>query len=158
MSRLKDYKFELNEEQVRKIRRVFNIYADRSGIAKPSDILEGMREAGIEEKNPIAYDLISQFNNTDFRNGITFEQLIQEIDKKLSDRDSEEAIDRIFQYYSQNPNKQTITYEDIKRLANEIGEDMDDDQAKRIISKVAKNGKDLDFDEFYNVMTKKVQL
>ena len=157
MSRLKDYKFELNEEQVRKIRRVFNIYADRSGIAKPSDILEGMREAGIEEKNPIAYDLISQFNNTDFRNGITFEQLIQEIDKKLSDRDSEEAIDRIFQYYSQNPNKQTITYEDIKRLANEIGEDMDDDQAKRIISKVAKNGKDLDFDEFYTVMTKKAQ-
>ena len=157
MSRLKDYKLELNEEQVRKIRRVFNIYADRSGIAKPSDILEGMREAGIEEKNPIAYDLISQFNNTDFRNGITFEQLIQEIDKKLSDRDSEEAIDRIFQYYSQNPNKQTITYEDIKRLANEIGEDMDDDQAKRIISKVAKNGKDLDFDEFYTVMTKKAQ-
>ena len=42
-------------------------------------------------------------------------------------------------------------------MANEIGEDMDDDQAKRIISKVAKNGKDLDFDEFYTVMTKKAQ-
>ena len=31
----------------------------------------------------------------------------------------------------ENPNKQTITYEDIKRLANEVGEDMEDDQAKR---------------------------
>ena len=34
---------------------------------------------------------------------------------------------------------------------------MEDDQAIRIMNKVAKNGKDLTFDEFYNVMTKKVK-
>ena len=158
MSRLKNYKFELNEEQVRRIKRVFNIYADRSGVAKPGDILEGMREAGVDEKNPMVYDLISQINSSEFRNGITFEQLIEEIEKKLGDRNSEEAIDRIFQYYVENPNKQSITYEDIKRLASEVGEEMGDDQAKRIISKIASNGKDLTFDEFYSVMTKKVQL
>jgi Ca2+-binding EF-hand superfamily protein len=157
MSRLKDYKFELNEEQVRKIRRAFNIYADRSGIVKLSDMLEGMRDVGIDEKNPIVYDLISQLNSTDYKNGIKFEQLIEEIDKKIADRNSEEAIDRTFQYYIQNLNQQTITAEDIKRLANEIGEDMEDDQAIRIMNKVAKNGKDLTFDEFYNVMTKKVK-
>ena len=157
MSRLKDYKFELNEEQVRRVRRVFNIYADRSGIAKLSDILDGMREVGVDEKNPVVYDLISQINSTDFRNGIKFEELIEEIEKKLADRESEEAMDRIFQYYVKDPNKQSLNYEDIKRLANEIGEDMDDDQAKRIINKVAKNGKDLSFDEFCTVMTKKVQ-
>jgi len=157
MSRLKDYKFELDEEQVRRIRRVFNIYADQSGIAKPSDILEGMREAGIDEKNPIIFELISQLNTLEFKNGIKLEQLIEEIEKKLADRESEEAIDRMFQYYVENPNKQTITSEDIKRLANEIGEDMDDDQARRIINKVASNGRDLTFDEFYTVMTKKVK-
>ena len=157
MSRLKDYKFELNEEQVRKIRRAFNIYADRSGIVKLSDMLEGMRDVGVDEKNPIVYDLISQLNSTDYKNGIKFEQLIEEIDKKIADRNSEEAIDRTFQYYIQNLNQQTITAEDIKRLANEIGEDMEDDQAIRIMNKVAKNGKDLTFDEFYTVMTKKVQ-
>ena len=158
MSRLKDYKFELNEEQVRKIRRVFNIYADRSGIAKPADILEGMREAGVDEKNPVAFDLIAEFDKGEYRNGIKFEELIDEIDKKLADRDSEEALDRIFQYYLESPNKQTINAQDIKRLANEIGEDMDDDQAKRIFNKIAKNGKELTFDEFYTVMTKKISL
>ena len=106
MSRLKDYKFELNEEQVRKIRRAFNIYADRSGIVKLSDMLEGMRDVGIDEKNPIVYDLISQLNSTDYKNGIKFEQLIEEIDKKIADRNSEEAIDRTFQYYIQNLNQQ----------------------------------------------------
>ena len=138
MSRLKDYKFELNEEQVRKIKRVFNIYADRSGIVKLSDILEGMREVGVDEKNPLVYDLISQLNSTDYKNGIKFEQLIEEIDKKIADRTSEEAIERIFQYYIQNPNKQTITVEDIQRLASEIGEDLEEDQAKRIMNKLLK--------------------
>ena len=157
MSRLKDYKFELNEEQVRKIRRAFNIYADSSSIVKISDMLEGMRDVCIDEKNPIVYDLISQLNSTDYKNGIKFEQLIEEIDKKIADRNSEEAIDRTFQYYIQNLNQQTITAEDIKRLANEIGEDIEDDQAIRIMNKVTKNGKDLTLDEFYNVMTKKVK-
>ena len=158
MSRLKDYKYELSIDQEKKLQRVFKVYEDRSGVAKLGDILEGMREAGIDEKNPLAYDLISQLNTGDFKNGIKFEELISEINKKLADRSSEESIERLFQYFIQNSNKDKITVEELKRLADEIGEDISDDQAQRIMNKVAKNGKDLDFDEFYNVMTKKVQI
>ena len=158
MSRLKDHKYELSIDQEKKLKRVFKVYEDRSGIAKLGDILEGMREAGIDEKNPLAYDLISQLNTGDFKNGIKFEELISEINKKLADRSSEESIERLFQYFIQNSNKDKITVEELKRLADEIGEEISDDQAQRIMNKVAKNGKDLDFDEFYNIMTKKVQL
>ena len=158
MSRLKDYKYELSIDQEKKLKRVFKVYEDRSGIAKLGDILEGMREAGIDEKNPLAYDLISQLNTGDFKNGIKFEELISEINKKLADRNSEESIERLFQYFIQNSNKDKITVEELKRLADEVGEDISDDQAQRIMNKVSKNGKDLNFDEFYNIMTKKVQL
>ena len=158
MSRLKDDKYELSIDQEKKLKRVFNVYEDRSGVAKLGDILEGMREAGIDEKNPLAYDLISQLNTGDFKNGIKFEELISEINKKLADRSSEESIERLFQYFIQNSNKDKITVEELKRLADEVGEDISDDQAQRIMNKVSKNGKDLDFDEFYNVMTKKVQI
>ena len=158
MSRLKDYKYELSIDQEKKLKRVFKVYEDRSGIAKLGDILEGMREAGIDEKNPLAYDLISQLNTGDFKNGIKFEELISEINKKLADRSSEESIERLFQYFIQNSNKDKITVEELKRLADEVGEDISDDQAQRIMNKVSKNGKDLSFDEFYNIMTKKVQL
>ena len=158
MSRLKDYKYELSIDQEKKLKRVFKVYEDRSGIAKLGDILEGMREAGIDEKNPLAYDLISQLNTGDFKNGIKFEELISEINKKLADRSSEESIERLFQYFIQNSNKDKITVEELKRLADEVGEDISDDQAQRIMNKVSKNGKDLDFNEFYNIMTKKVQL
>ena len=158
MSRLKDHKYELSIDQEKKLKRVFKVYEDRSGVAKLGDILEGMREAGIDEKNPLAYDLISQLNTGDFKNGIKFEELISEINKKLADRSSEESIERLFQYFIQNSNKDKITVEELKRLADEVGEDISDDQAQRIMNKVSKNGKDLSFDEFYNIMTKKVQL
>ena len=158
MSRLKDHKYELSIDQEKKLKRVFKVYEDRSGIAKLGDILEGMREAGIDEKNPLAYDLISQLNTGDFKNGIKFEELISEINKKLADRSSEESIERLFQYFIQNSNKDKITVEELKRLADEIGEEISDDQAQRIMNKVSKSGKDLDFNEFYNIMTKKVQL
>ena len=117
-----------------------------------------MREAGVDEKYPVVFDLISQFDSGEYKNGMKFEQLIEEIDKKLADRDSEEALDRIFQYYLESPNKQTINAQDIKRLSNELGEEMDDEQAKRIFNKICKNGNELTFDEFYNVMTKKINL
>ena len=58
MSRLKDYKYELSIDQEKKLKRVFKVYEDRSGVAKLGDILEGMREAGIDQKNPLAYDSI----------------------------------------------------------------------------------------------------
>ena len=80
---------------------------------------------------------------------------INNINSDIKENDLDKNSKNILEV--QNPNKQTLTYEDIQRLASEIGEDMDDDQAKRIINKVAKNGKDLNFDEFYTVMTKKVQ-
>ena len=158
MSRIKSTKLELNVEQVKLLKRVFNLYADRSGVLDLKDILEAMREAEFDAKFPIVYDLIAQFNASEFKNGIKFEQLLDEINKKLEDRESEESIERSFSYFVQNSERQKINEKDIKRLADEIGEEMSEDQARRIISRIAKDGKEADFDEFYNVMTKKSKL
>ena len=158
MSRIKNTKLELNVEQVKLLKRVFTLYADRSGILDLKNILEAMREAEFDAKYPIVYDLIAQINASEFKNGIKFEQLLDEINKKLEDRESEESIERSFAYFVENSDKQKINEKDIKRLADEIGEELSEDQAKRIISRIAKNGKDADFDEFFNVMTKKAKL
>ena len=158
MSRLKNTKLELNIEQVKLLKRVFTLYTDRSGILDLKDILEAMREAEFDAKFPIVYGLIAQINASEFKNGIKFEQLLDEINKKLEDRESEESIERSFAYFVQNSDRQKINEKDIKRLADEIGEELSEDQAKRIISRIAKNGKDVDFDEFFNIMTKKAKL
>ena len=158
MSRIKNTKLELNVDQVKIFKRVFTLYSDKSGILDLKEILGAMREAEFDSKFPLVYDLIAQINASEFKNGIKFEQLIDEINKKLEDRESEESVERSFSYFIGNSNKQNINAGDIKRVADEIGEELTEDQAGRIIGRIAKNGKNADFDEFYNVMTKKSKL
>ncbi len=158
MSRIKNTKLELNVDQIKIIKRVFSLYSDKSGILDLKEILGAMREAEFDLKFPLVYDLIGQINASEYKNGIKFEQLIDEINKKLEDRESEESIERSFSYFAGNSDRQKIGADDIKKVADDIGEELTEDQAKRIISRIAKNGKNVDFDEFYMVMTKKAKL
>ena len=158
MSRIKNTKLELDVEQVKLLKRVFSLYSDKSGILDLKEILGAMREAEFDLKFPLVYDLIGQINASEYKNGIKFEQLIDEINKRLEDRESEESIERSFAYFVGNSDKQIIGADDIKRVADELGEELTEDQAGRIISRIAKNGKNVDFDEFYSVMTKKAKL
>ena len=158
MSRIKNSKLELNVDQVKILKRVFNLYSDKSGILDLKEILGAMRESELDLKFPLVYDLIAQINASEYKNGITFEQLLDEINKRLEDRESEESIERSFSYFSGNSDRQKIGADDIKKVADDIGEELTEDQSKRIISRIAKNGKNVDFDEFYMVMTKKAKL
>ena len=158
MSRIKNSTLELNVDQVKILKRVFNLYSDKSGILDLKELLGAMRESELDLKFPLVYDLISQINASEYKNGITFEQLLDEINKRLEDRESEESIERSFSCFTGNSDKQKIGADDIKQVADDIGEELTEDQAKRIISRIAKNGKNVDFDEFYMVMTKKAKL
>ena len=158
MSRIKNSKLELNVDQVKILKRVFNLYSDKSGILDLKEILGAMRESELDSKFPLVYDLIAQINASEYKNGITFEQLLDEINKRLEDRESEESIERSFSCFTGNSDKPKIGADDIKQVADDIGEELTEDQAKRIIGRIAKNGKNVDFDEFYMVMTKKAKL
>ena len=158
MSRIKNSKLELNVDQVKILKRVFNLYSDKSGILDLKEISGAMRESELDLKFPLVYDLIAQINASEYKNGITFEQLLDEINKRLEDRESEESIERSFSCFTGNSDKQKIGSDDIKQVADDIGEELTEDQSKRIIGRIAKNGKNVDFDEFYMVMTKKAKL
>ena len=158
MSRIKNSTRELNVDQVKILKRVFNLYSDKSGILDLKELLGAMRESELDLKFPLVYDLITQINASEYKNGIKFDQLIDKINKKFEDRESEETIERSFSYFAGNSDRQKIGADDFKKVADDIGEELTEDQAKRITSRIAKNRKNVDFDEFYMVMTKKAKL
>ena len=51
--------------------------------------------------------------------------------------------------------QRTINLNNLKRITKEIGEPMNDEELKDLLSKVAGNGTEITFDEFYKIMTKK---
>ena len=105
MSRIKNSTLELNVDQVKILKRVFNLYSDKSGILDLKEILGAMRESELDLKFPLVYDLIAQINASEYKNGIKFEQLIDEINKRLEDRESEESIERSFSYFAGNSDR-----------------------------------------------------
>ena len=155
MSRLKNYKLELTKDEQNKIKKVFDIFG-KSGIVDPHELIQTMLEAGLDQKNPIAFELLSEFDTPQYKNGLSFDEFVEKVNSELADRSSEKAMERAFQLFVDDPSKNSITYKEVVRLGGEVGDDINEEQAKVLMSKAAQDGNSLGFDEFYAVMTKKM--
>ena len=77
------------------------------------------------------------------------------INDKLGDKESKEGIRRIFDLFIDDPNADTITLSSLKKISKELGENMSDEELKDMLERASKNGVELTFEEFYDIMTKK---
>ena len=48
-----------------------------------------------------------------------------------------------------------ITLSSLKKISKELGENMSDEELKDMLERASKNGVELTFEEFYDIMTKK---
>ena len=87
--------------------------------------------------------------------GINFDDFVDAINDKLGDKESKEGIRRIFDLFIDDPNADTITLSSLKKISKELGENMNDKELKDMLEIASKNGVELTFEEFYDIMTKK---
>ena len=87
--------------------------------------------------------------------GINFDDFVDAINDKLEDKESKEGIKRIFDLFIDDPNADTITLISLKKISKELGENMSDEELKDMLERASKNGVELTFEEFYDIMTKK---
>ena len=90
--------------------------------------------------------------------GINFDDFVDAINDKLEDKESKEGIRRIFDLFIDDPNTDTITLSSLKKISKELGENMSDEELKDMLERASKNGVELTFEEFYDIMTKKSYL
>ena len=87
--------------------------------------------------------------------GINFDDFVDAINDKLEDKESKEGIRRIFDLFIDDPNADTITLRSLKKISKELGENMSDKELKDMLERASKNGVELTFEKFYDIMTKK---
>ena len=75
--------------------------------------------------------------------------------EKLGDKKSKEGIRRIFELFIDDPNADTITLSSLKKISKELEENISDEELKDMLERASKNGVELTFEEFYDIMTKK---
>ena len=148
----------LSNEEVDEIKQAFDLF-DTNGTGKidPKELKAAMQYLGFDSKNPTIYQLIADLDTpqSEKNGGISFDDFVDAINDKLGDKESKEGIRRIFDLFIDDPNADTITLSSLKKISKELGENMSDEELKDMLERASKNGVELTFEEFYDIMTKK---
>ena len=147
----------LSRKELNSIRKLFRLYQDRNGTIDPHEVLTSMQTLKLNEKNPVIYEIFEEFDTPEnSKNRLDYDEFVDLLNEKLSDRDSQKAISRIYEIFLGDSPSDTLTFESLKKVSQDVGEEMSDDQIRELFERASQNGKELTFDEFYAVMTKKV--
>ena len=86
---------------------------------------------------------------------IDFQEFLEMMTNKMSEKDSREEILKAFRLFDDD-NTGTITLRNLRRVARELGETMTDEELQEMVDRADSNGDGaVTLDDFFNIMTKK---
>ena len=86
---------------------------------------------------------------------IDFDEFLDMMTARMSDKDSREDIQKVFKLFDDDRSN-TISIHNLRRVARELGETMDDSELQEMIERADSDNDGLvTFEDFYNIMTKK---
>jgi Ca2+-binding EF-hand superfamily protein len=156
MSRVLKYNPEFNKEELHSIEKAFNLFADRNGMMNLNNMVIAMKELKFDESEPVIYDIIAELESEN-KASLSYDDFVDKLTEKLQDRDSQKATERVFDLFTEDP-KGTVTYEVLKKVHQDIGEEASEDDLRRLIKSGASNGTDIPYEEFHSIMVKDISL
>ncbi|XP_036279833.1 centrin-4 [Pipistrellus kuhlii] len=147
-------KIELNETQKQEIKEAFDLFdVDGSGTIGVKELKIAMRALGFEPKKEEVKKLIAEIDKE--RTGtISFEDFFAMMSIKMSEKDEKEELLKAFKLFDDDATG-TITLNNIKRVAEELGETLTDDELQEMLDE-ADHDRDggINEDEFLRMMQK----
>eukprot|EP00588_Corethron_pennatum_P013218 CAMPEP_0194268934 /NCGR_PEP_ID=MMETSP0169-20130528/3190_1 /TAXON_ID=218684 /ORGANISM="Corethron pennatum, Strain L29A3" /LENGTH=170 /DNA_ID=CAMNT_0039010391 /DNA_START=199 /DNA_END=707 /DNA_ORIENTATION=+ len=146
----------LTTDEVEEIREAFNLFdTDGSGKIDPKELKDAMQSLGFDAKNQSVYRMIDGLDK-EGKGSIEFDEFLDVMTANLpKNTESREDVQKIFNLFDED-NRGTITFHKLKRVADELGENMTDAELQEMIDR-ADSDKDgeINFEDFYSIMTKK---
>ena len=144
----------LSEDDIEKIKNVFEAFDEKGeGIFYPKEFISNMEQLGLHEKEAFIYSIINEMNTEEAdKKGVTFDVLINAIDNILGNKNSKEGIKKIFELFV-DEKKNNITILSLKKAGNKYGHKLTNEQYKLLMEKASQNGNEINFDDFYKLMT-----
>lgn len=128
------------------------------------DLKVALRALGFEPAKEEIKKLISDLNNNNANRDrekdkegqvtIDFNDFLEIMTTKMSEKDSSDELEKAFILFSQN--KHFIDFDDLKRIAKELGETMSDDELKEMVFEANKTDRDgsVDKKDFLSILNK----
>ena len=142
------------------IKEAFELFDANDGKINAREIRGAMQNIGYDEKNPTVYEVITELDNPRSKNagGATFNDFCQTVNYRVPDKETTEDLRKVFNLFVDDPYSNTTSLESIKKVADELGENIEEVELNAMLNKASKSGAKLTFDDFVAIMTGKENL
>ncbi len=143
----------LTKKELEIIKRAFDLYdVDHTGKANIKEIKETLINCGYDQKNPVLFQVIADLDTPEAskKGGVTFFDLIDNINTRLLDKTSREALSNLYSIFVDNTN--TIRKETLKEICDVIGKEYNDATLQESLDKLVRYGSDITFEEFESII------
>merc|ERR1712179_654865 len=145
----------LPEDEVAEIKEAFDLFDnDASGAISVNELTSAMQSLGFDVKHAVVYNMVSDLD-TDGSGEIEFDEFLEVMTAKITDKNTKEEIDRVFKLFDKDRNG-TLEADNLSRVCKELGEDMPEEDVREVIQRMDLDGDGaVGLDDFYAVITKK---
>jgi centrin-1 len=122
----------LSEEQRQEIKEAFELFdTEGTGRIDSKELRVAMRALGFEPKKEEVARLVAAADE-DESGSITYKKFVEMMAVKMGDKDGREEMAKAFRLFDAGE-KGVISFQDLKRVARELGESMTDEELQEMI-------------------------
>ena len=141
---------ELPNADLTELKQAFDLYDhDGSQKIRIQECIEGMKSCNFHKTNPILFDIICDLEGNEW---CSWPKFAFHVYNSITDRNSDEGLRTLFDLFIDDPDKETITFDTFKRICNEVGENMSDEEMRNILEITTQSGNDINFEDFCQYM------
>jgi len=150
----KSAKVELTAEQKHEIREAFDLFdTDGTGKIDVKELKVTMRALGFEPKKEDIKKALADLGK-DGNSTIDFNDFFQIMEHKMGERDSKAEMEKAFRLFDDD-NTGKISFKNLKRVCQEIGENINDEELQEMIDEADRDGDgQVNLQEFLRIMKK----
>ena len=110
-----------------------------------------MQNIGFDEKNPGVYEVMIELDNPKNKilGGASFNDFCQTVNNRIPERETTEDLRRVFNLFLDDPNATTTSLQSIKKVTEELGENIDELELGAMLNKASKAGDKLTFEDLF---------
>ncbi|KAJ8599885.1 hypothetical protein CTAYLR_005380 [Chrysophaeum taylorii] len=144
-------KKKLNEEELEEVREAFNLFdTEGRGAIDVRELKAAFRALGFQVKKVELRRMLREDAQT-----VSLEEFTEMATPKIQSRDTREEILKVFALFDDD-HTGAISFRNLKRVANDLGENLTDDELQEMIDEADRDGDGLiNQDDFIRVMKKR---
>lgn len=142
--------YELPEGDLSELKKAFDIL-DTSGnqILDMDEVMEAMEEMKFDQTDPALFEIFDELAD---KKTCSWPKFAYFANKRMTTRSKPKGLDTIRELFIDNPNKSEIDSKTLKKLCDEIGYNLTEQEIRDILRVCAENHEEITPEEFNNYM------